>query len=61
MPDLVFAVVQVNYVRKFNLVGIGEMTFDISNSMTLPGDVLYDITTNTRYGAAIDPSDVKAT
>jgi len=61
MTNLVFAVVQVNYVRKYNLVGIGEMTFDVSNSMTLPGDVLYDITTNTRYGASISPTDIKAT
>jgi hypothetical protein len=59
MTNLVFAVVQVNYVRKYNLVGIGEMTFDVSNSMTLPGDVLYDITTNTRYGASISPADIK--
>lgn len=60
MTNLVFAVVQVNYVRQFNLTGIGNMTFDIENSMTLPGDVLYDITTNTRYGAGIDPADIKA-
>ncbi len=60
MNNLVFAVVQVNYVRKFNLVGIGTMTFDISNSMTQPGDVLYDISTNTRYGAGIAPEDIKA-
>jgi hypothetical protein len=61
MEKLVFVVVQVNYVRKYNLTGIGNMTFDVSNSMTLPGDVLYDITTNTRYGAGIDPADIKAT
>lgn len=61
MTNLVFAVVQVNYVRKYSLTGIGEMTFDVSNSMTLPGDVLYDFTTNTRYGAAIAAADIKAT
>jgi hypothetical protein len=61
MNQLVFAVVQVNYVRAFNLVGIGNMTFDIENTMRLPGDVLYDISTNTRYGAGIPPEDIKAT
>jgi hypothetical protein len=53
MTNLVFAVVEVNYVREFNLVGIGDMTFDVSNSMTLPGDVLYDMSVNPRYGAGI--------
>ena len=61
MPNLVFAVVQVNYVRAYNLVGIGNMTFDVSNSMTQPGDVLYDISTNVKYGAGIDPANIKAT
>ena len=61
MNQLVFAVVQVNYVRAFNLVGIGNMTFDIENTMRLPGDVLYDISTNTRYGAGIPSADIKAT
>ena len=59
MSDLIFAVVQVNYVRKFNLIGIGNMTFDVSNSMTQPGDVLYDLSTNTRYGSGISPNDIK--
>jgi hypothetical protein len=60
MTDLAFAVVQVNYVRQFNLVGIGDMTFDIENTMSLPGDVLYDLSTNTRYGAGISPADINA-
>jgi hypothetical protein len=61
MNQLVFVVVQVNYVRAFNLVGIGNMTFDIENTMRLPGDVLYDISTNTRYGAGIPPEDIRST
>lgn len=59
MTDLIFVVVQVNYVREYNLVGIGEMTFDVSNSMTQPGDVLYDLTTSTQYGAGISSADIK--
>jgi hypothetical protein len=61
MNQLAFVVVQVNYVRAFNLTGIGTMTFDIENSMRLPGDVLFDISTNTRYGAGIPATDIKAT
>lgn len=56
MSNLVFAVVKVNYVREFNLVGIGDMSFDVSNTMTLPGDVLYDISVSNRYGAGIKPT-----
>jgi hypothetical protein len=59
MPDLIFVVVQVNYVRAYNLTGIGNMTFDISNACTQPGDVLYDYSTNTRYGAGIPAADIK--
>lgn len=61
MTNLVFAVVQVNYKREVGLVGIGDMTFDVENSMRLPGDCLYDYATNTRYGASIDPDSIKAT
>lgn len=60
MSGLVFAVVQVNYVRQYNLTGIGNMTFDVENSMSLPGDVLYDLSTNTRYGAGIPAGDINA-
>jgi hypothetical protein len=60
MSNLVFAVVQVNYVRAFNLTGIGTMTFDVSNSLSLPGDVLYDLSTNNRYGAAIPTDDIRS-
>lgn len=59
MNALCFVVIEVNYLRAFNLTGIGNMTFDIQNSMTKPGDVLYDITSNTRYGAAIADGDIK--
>jgi len=33
---------------------------NMSNSMTMPGDVLYDMMTNTTYGAGIAPADIKA-
>jgi hypothetical protein len=58
MNDLAFAVVQVNYNRDKNITGIGNMLFQVENSMKLPGDCLYDYMTNTRYGAGIDPAEI---
>jgi hypothetical protein len=31
----------------------------MKNTMTLPGDVLYDYMTNTRYGAGIPEAEIK--
>jgi len=60
MNGLVFAVVQINYSSAQGITNLDNMVFDISNSMTLPGDCLYDYMTNTRYGAGIDPSTIYA-
>jgi hypothetical protein len=54
-------VVRVDYNKEKGIVGVGDITVNMSNSMTMPGDVLYDLMTNTRYGAGIDPADIKAT
>jgi hypothetical protein len=59
MNDLLFAVVKVDYNREKNVTGIGNLLFHIDNTMKLPGDVLYDYMTNTRYGAGIDPAEIK--
>jgi hypothetical protein len=58
MSDLVFAVVQIDYNRDRGVTGLANMTFNIENSMTMPGDCLYDYMTNTRYGAGVDPEDI---
>lgn len=58
MSDLVFAVVKVDYNRDKNITGIGNMIFQVENSMHLPGDVLYDYMTNTRYGAGIPAAEI---
>lgn len=60
LNDLSFAVVRVDYNKEKGITGIGNMTFNMTNSMTMPGDVLYDMMTNTRYGAGIAPADIKA-
>jgi hypothetical protein len=58
MTNLVFALVRVDYNREKNVTGIGNMLFNISNTMFKPGDVLYDYLTNTTYGAGIDSADI---
>jgi len=58
MTNLVFALVRVDYNREKNVTGIGNMLFNISNTMFKPGDVLYDYLTNSTYGAGIDSADI---
>lgn len=58
MNDLIFAIIRVDYNSEKNVNGLPAIQFDIENSMTLPGDCLYDMMTNTRYGAGIDSSEI---
>lgn len=60
LTDLAFMVVRVEYNKEKGITGIGNMTVNMSNSMTMPGDVLLDMMTNTRYGAGIASADIKA-
>ena len=58
MSDLIFAIVEVNYSTEKNVKGIDKIKFTVKNSMTQPGDCLYDYMTNTRYGAGIDSAEI---
>ena len=58
MSNLVFCVVEVNYDQEKGITGVPKMQFHITNSMTQPGDCLYDYMTNTLYGAGIEPQDI---
>ena len=60
MNDTLFAIVKVTYSRDKGVTGMPNMMFTITNSMKLPGDVLYDYMTNTRYGAGIDSANIGA-
>lgn len=60
MSDLVFAIVKVDYDKDKNITGLGNLTFNIRNSMKMPGDCIYDYMTNTRYGAGIPASEIYA-
>ena len=53
MEELVFAMIEVDYDAENGLTGLGGMTFDITNSISNPGDVLIDYLNNTRYGAGM--------
>jgi hypothetical protein len=61
MTNLIFVVIEVNYNREKNVTGIGDMRFQIQNSMNKPGDVMRDYLTNTVYGAGIDAAEVLTT
>jgi hypothetical protein len=58
MSDLVFAIVKVTYSSSNNVTGLADMTFRISNTMMLPGDVIYDYMSSTRYGAGIPTAEI---
>lgn len=58
MNDLIFAIIRVDYDAEKSSRGLGTIEFKIRNSMTQPGDCIYDYMTNTRYGAGIDPSEI---
>lgn len=58
MTDLVFAIIRMDYSSAKSVTSIGEWQFVLENSMTLPGDCLYDYMTNARYGAAIDTAEI---
>ena len=58
MTGLVFVIVKIDYSKEKNVTGLGNMQFKLKNTMTLPGDCLYDMLTNEVYGAGIDPTEV---
>jgi hypothetical protein len=58
MTDLIFCIVQVDYSPEKGLTTIPSFKFNITNSMTQPGDCLLDYMTNTRYGAAIAQAEI---
>jgi len=61
MDNLIFAVVRVDYNREKGVTGIGDMLYQVTSSMTQPGDVFRDYITSTRYGAGVDSAAVSTT
>lgn len=60
MTNLVFSVVQLTYNAEKNVTALPTMTYEINNSLSNPGEVIYDYLVNDRYGAGIDPADIDA-
>jgi hypothetical protein len=58
MNNLVFAVVRVDYDRDRGVTGLGDVKFQIENSMTKPGDCLFDYFTNGVYGAGVPNTEI---
>jgi hypothetical protein len=59
MNDTIFCILRIQYDAKNKLTTIGrDIKFKLSNTMTKPGDVMYDYLTNTRYGAGIPVSEI---
>jgi hypothetical protein len=56
MDGLVFAVVEMDYDSENDLVGLGAITFNITNNLCEPSNVLLDYLRNDRYGAGISNS-----
>lgn len=60
MDNLVFCIIQVQYSAEQQVTGLGRIQFKIKNTMTQPGDCLFDYMTNNRYGAGIESEEIKA-
>lgn len=61
MTGLLYAIVEVTYNKAKNVTGLPDCLFHVKNNMILPGDVLVDYMTSTRYGAGISGSEINAT
>lgn len=58
LQNLIFALVQVTYNRDKGITNLPTMRFQITNSMSKPGDCMYDYMTNNLYGAGIPSSEI---
>jgi hypothetical protein len=56
--ELIFAIVQVTYNKQLSMTGLADVKFDITNSLSQPGDAIYDYMLSTRYGAGINAANI---
>lgn len=56
--SMVFAVLQIDYDAENGLTGLPQMTFQMKNTLSNPGDVLYDYLSNSRYGCGLSNSQI---
>lgn len=56
--NFVFAVVKVTYSQEKDLTYLPDFAFELVNTMTDPGDVLYDYLSSKIYGAGIEDAEI---
>lgn len=61
MSNCAFAIIEIHYSQSANLTGIQQTRFQITNSRYKPGDCFLDYLTSTRYGAALNTSQINTT
>lgn len=58
MSDCAFAIIHIKYSQSRNLVALNQTKFQVINPRNSAGDCIQDYLTSTRYGAAIDISNI---
>ena len=58
LNDLVFAVIQLDYNSEKGITGLGQITFQVNNTLKNPGSVWYDYMSSGRYGAGIPTTQI---
>lgn len=56
--NIVFAIVKLNFNPDKNLTSLPNFKFHVKNTLTKPGDVFHDYSTNLIYGAGVDESAI---
>jgi len=56
--DLVYAIFEIDYDPEENLLGLGGITYEITNSLNEPSNVLLDYLRNDRYGVGLSNADL---
>lgn len=60
MSGTLFVLARVEYHAQNGVTGLGDLRFRVNNTMKMPGDVLFDYMTNTRYGAGIPALEINS-
>jgi hypothetical protein len=61
MTGLIFCIVRIAWDPDLELNKVPTIKVDVGNSLTQPGDVLFDYMTNNVYGCGIPESNIKVT
>lgn len=58
MSNLVFILIRLDYNAEKQVTGLGQVKVRVNNTMSKPGDVIYDYMTNPIYGAGLNAADI---